>query len=234
MAPEYARHRCALDFVVDVLARLRAPSPRRPFLEVGCGTGAYTMAMAARTACPGFGMDAARGMLKSAPAHGPVAYVQGLAARLPFADQCLGMIFSVNVIHHMAKVEDYFRASFRALARGGILCTATDSEAMIRRRNPLSRYWPSTVAPELARYHGIDTLEDLMARAGFRSIRVCKGRSNFSISDIGPYRDRVFSCLRLIPEADFAHGLRAMEADLHTGPLMGTSELAFVHGARPE
>ena len=212
IAPSYARHRGALDFVVHVLEGLHARAPTRPFLEIGCGTGAYATALAVSTSCHGFGIDASRQMLKEAPAHRRTTYVQGHGARLPFSERSLGMIFSVNVVHHIADIEGYLRETFTALAPGGVLCTATDSEAMILRRDPLSRYWPST---------------------GFRSIEVCDGRSDFSIPEIGPYRDRAYSCLQLISERDFNRGLRAMQTDLRAGPLKGTSELAFVTGVRP-
>jgi SAM-dependent methyltransferase len=233
IAPSYARHRGALDFVVHVLEGLHARAPARPFLEVGCGTGAYATALAVSTSCHGFGIDASRQMLKQAPAHRRTTYVQGHAARLPFSERSLGMIFSVNVVHHIADIEGYLRETFTALAPGGVLCTATDSEAMIRRRDPLSRYWPSTVRLELARYHSIEMLREVMAHTGFRSIEVCDGRSDFSISEIGPYRDRAYSCLQLISERDFNRGLRAMQTDLRAGPLKGTSELAFLTGMRP-
>lgn len=232
MAASYSRHRGALEFVVDALVRLHAQSPGRPFLEVGCGAGAYATAVAVSTSCPGFGIDPSHRMLAKAPVHGRTAYVQGHAGGLPFADQSLGMVFSVNVVHHIADIEDHIRESFRALAPGGVLCTATDSQAMIERRNPLSRYWPSTVSLELARYHSIETLRDAMTQAGFRSIEVREGRSDFAISEIGPYRDKAYSCLRLISYQDFERGLHAMQADLRAGPLQGTSELAFVSGLR--
>ena len=232
VAHKYARHRVAQSYAIEALAQIRARAPRAALLEVGCGTGEYVEALRADSASPAFGMDASRGMLEQAPTHGGVAYLQGNAARLPFADRSLGMIFSINVIHHVTDVRAYMRETYRALASGGIICTATDSEAIIRRRKPLSRYWPATVAAELERYHPIDTLRDEMTAAGFRRLEAIESSAKFVVDDVTPYRDKAFSCLGLIAEKEFRDGLDAIESDLRNGPLTGVSELLFLWGVR--
>lgn len=231
-ARAYARHRIAQDYAVEVLTRIRERAPDAPLLEVGCGTGEYVEALAAGGTACALGMDPSRGMLERARARRRVACIQGEAARLPFADGSLGMIFSINVIHHVADARAYMHEAHRALARGGIVCTATDSESIIRRRNPLSYYWPETVAPELDRYHSIESLRDAMCAAGFAGIEAPEAGAKFTIVDAGAYRDKAFSCLTLITEEAFRKGLDAIERDLGNGPLQGTSELVFLWGVR--
>ncbi len=119
------------------------------------------------------------------------------------------------------------------LRPGGIICTATDSEAIIKRRRPLARYWPSTVSVDLARYHDTEMLRGKMATVGYRRIDECDSRSDFSVPDIGPYRDKAFSCLQLIPEEEFTRGLRAKESDHRACPLKGNSEVASLWAERP-
>ncbi|NIM29678.1 MAG: methyltransferase domain-containing protein [Gammaproteobacteria bacterium] len=233
VASDYARYRDAQPFVVETLRHLQALSPGGATLEVGCGAGAYICALARYGPGTRFGMDASRRMLEQAPQRARIAFVQGHATRLPFADRSLDMIFSVNVVHHIENVAAYFGESFRVLRPDGISCTATDSEAIIARREPLSRYWPATVPIELSRYHAIEKLRDAMTAAGFGGIEQWHRHARFAVSDSAPYRHRAFSCLRLIAEDEFARGLRDMEADLSAGPVPGNSELVFLWGRHP-
>ena len=232
-ARSYARHRVGETFVVDELRRIARMSAGGAVLEVGCGTGVYATALAAGHGGHSLGvyaMDLSLEMLRRA--HEKLIRVQGRATHLPFADGAIGMIFSVNVIHHLPAVDDYFREAARILKPGGILCTATDSKEIIERRAPLSRYWPSTVPRELGRYHDLQLLRAQMTAAGFCNIDERQGRSEFSIADAAAYREKAFSCLRLIPEDAFRRGLSAMEADLRHGPVKGVSELVFLWGER--
>lgn len=233
LAPDYARHRDGFRYVVAVLEELLQRSPGQTVLEVGCGTGIYSAAMAEAGADVVYGMDPSRQMLRQAPACEEVVYLQGAATDLPLADHALDMIFSINVVHHIENVCDYFREAFRVLKPGGIFCTATDSEAIIERRVPLSRYWPATVPVELERYHGLETMRGQMAALGFIDIDGCEEGVTFTLSDAAAYRDKAFSCLQLISEEAFREGLRSMESDLRSGPLQCASELAFLWAQRP-
>lgn len=233
VATHYARHRGGHPFVIETLERLHAKSPGGPVLEVGCGTGVYAAALARAHDITIYAMDRSRQMLRRAHDGDAAVYLQGRASSLPFADRTIDMIYSVNVIHHLKTIGEYFRESFRALKPGGIMCTATDSRAIIERRNPLSHYWPATVPVELERYHPLETLRGEMVSAGFGRVGECEGRSEFSISDIDAYRDKAYSCLQLIPEEEFARGLKAMARDLRRGPITGASELVFLWAERP-
>ena len=231
-APDYARHRSSQQFVVETLARLRARAPGDQLLEVGCGTCDYAASMAESAAGAVYALDPSPGMLRYGACVDRLFRVQGDAVALPFADDSLDMIYSVNMVHHLASAGPYFGEAARVLRSGGMMCTATDSEAIIRRRKPLTRYWPSTVPVELARYHDIAVLEEAMSTAGFGPPSRWEGRETFTIVDAGPYRDKAFSCLGLIPDEDFARGLDAMETDLGAGPLEGASELLFLWAER--
>lgn len=233
IAPEYARHRAGQPFVIERLRRLHTRSGGDAVLEVGCGTGDYAAAIAQTGSCTVYALDLSGQMLRHAPALDSLLRVQGHAGSLPFADGALDMVFSVNVIHHLDTVVRYFREAFRALRPGGIFCTATDSAEIIRRRQPLSEYWPATVPVELQRYHDVEGLHGEMYAAGFRHMESCEDLCEFSVTGAGPYRDKAFSCLQLIPEDAFLRGLRAMEADLRAGPVEGVSELHFLWGEHP-
>ncbi len=100
---------------------------------------------------------------------------------------------------------------------------ATDSEQMIRRRVPLSVYWPETIEVELARYPRIGTLQAELRKTGFVRLSQLEAASGGLLSDSGPYREKVFSCLRALLQEIYQQGLASLEADLVKGPISFTS-----------
>ncbi len=57
--------------------------------------------------------------------------------------------------------------------------------------------------------------------------------SEHVIVDAAPYRERAFSCLRLIDDVQFEEGLRLLEEDLRKGPVRVTSEYVCIWGEAP-
>ncbi len=70
LAPDYARHREGYGYVIVMLERLFERSPGESVLEVGCGTGVYTAAMAESGASMIYGMDLSRRILSAVPSTG--------------------------------------------------------------------------------------------------------------------------------------------------------------------
>ena len=109
----------------------------------------------------------------------------------------------------------------------------TDSEWVIHHRQPLAVYFPETVEIDLARYPGIEELRAGMQEAGFANVAEETVEFAYELRDIGPFRDKAFSCLRLIPEDAFCRGIERMEKDLRAGPMVGVSRYTLVWGVKP-
>lgn len=230
-AADYARHRRAHPGVVRGLAG--ALSESSTALDVGCGTGNYLLALHDATGGALWGVEPSGEMRARAAERAPRAMlVGGRAERLPVLDAAFDLVYSVDVIHHVADRAAYFREAMRALKPGGWVCTVTDSEDMIRRRQPQSVYFPETIEPELRRYPSIGALFALMAEAGFSDAREEAVEFGYSVADARPYRDKAFSSLHLIPDEAFERGLRRMEDDLRAGPIAGVARYALVWGRR--
>jgi ubiquinone/menaquinone biosynthesis C-methylase UbiE len=161
-----------------------------------------------------------------------VTYQQDRAEDLGFAGASFDLVFSVNVIHHVVDRRAYLEQAFRVLAPGGEICTATDSAWIIRHREPLSRYFPETVEPELARYPRITDLRAAMARAGFVALDEQTVECTYPLADIQIYRDKAFSALHLISEEAFRRGLERMERDLESGPIQCTPRYTLLWGTK--
>jgi SAM-dependent methyltransferase len=226
-AGEYAAHRRVHGGVFRELCQRGCLEPDSMVLEVGCGTGNYVSALAGCFGCTGYGLDLSTGMLAHARAHpGPVTWLQCRAEQLAFAAGSLDLIFSVDVIHHLADEAAYYGETARVLRSGGRVCTVTDSADIIRRREILSGYFPETVEIELARYPSLAQLEAWMAAAGLTEFELATVEEAYEITSVQPFRDRAFSSLHLIPEEAWLAGVERLTRDLARGPIRGLARYA--------
>jgi len=232
-APVYARQRRVHGFLVDEIVRGAEGLAGKRVLEVGCGPGGYLKAVQGRAGGLGVGLDASQGMLAQAgPGDGP-SFVQGTADRLPFASGVFALVYSIDVIHHLADGEAYFHEAFRLAQPGGRVLTITDSADIIAAREPMARYWPETVAVDLARYPSLDRLFMWMRQAGFSHPAARQVERAFEVEDASPYRAKAFSMLHLISDEAFKRGLARLEADLELGPVPGVIRYVCVWGQKP-
>ena len=143
LARDYAQHRRIHPGVLASLLTKSHLEPTSTVLEVGCGTGNYINAIQEKTGCRCMGIDPSGQMLSEARRRNPrVPFDLGKAEILAFPDTSIDLVFSVDVIHHVCDRAAYYLEAFRVLKPGGLVCTVTDSEDIIRRRQPLANYFP--------------------------------------------------------------------------------------------
>jgi ubiquinone/menaquinone biosynthesis C-methylase UbiE len=231
LAAEYARHRQVHPGVLQALCQ--AAHEGHNVLEVGCGTGNYIRALHAQTGCTCWGIDPSAEMLARAKERAPtIRFSLGTAGRLDTPNDSLDLVYSVDVIHHVQDRLAYIQEAYRALTTGGQIYTATDSEWIIRHREPLSTYFPETVQAELARYPRIAHLCAFYHQAGFAQIDKLVVEFRTPLADIQAYRDRAYSSLHLIPEDAFQRGIAQMERDLGNGPIPYVSRYTLLWGSK--
>jgi SAM-dependent methyltransferase len=232
MAAEYARHRRVHPVVLRRL--IGGLGPTASVLEVGCGTGNYLVAIRELVGCSCWGVEPSAEMLARARARSEqVQLLQGRAEALGLPDGQFDLVFSVDVIHHVGDRGRLFGEAWRVLRPGGRSCTVTDSEWVIRHRQPLAVYFPETVEVDLARYPSIEALRADMEEAGLANVEEGMVELPYELGDIGPFRDKAFSCLQLIPEDAFRRGMERLEKDLLAGPIVGVSRYTLVWGLKP-
>jgi len=232
-AGSYAAHRRVHPGVFRELCERGLVQPRSRVLEVGCGTGNYASTLAGYTGCQAWGLDPSAEMLAHACARPErVGWLLGRGEQLGFAADAFNLVFSVDVIHHVSNKAAFYREAARTLRPGGYVCTVTDSEEIIRRREVLSGYFPETVEVELARYPRLTDLEGWMAKAGLASLGTVVVEEPFEIADAQPFRDKAFSSLHLISEEAWRAGLERLEQALACGPIEGASRYACLWGRR--
>jgi len=233
IAAEYARHRQVHPRVLEDLLSTSGVSRSSKILEAGCGTGNYIVAVESLTGAACWGIDPSEQMLTVARERaGHICFQPGRAEALDFPPDFFDLVFSVDVIHHVGDRPAYFRQAYSVLRSGGKMCTVTDSEWIIRHRQPLTTYFPETIKIELERYPRIAQLREVMEQAGFGQIVETTVEFPYQLTDIQAYRDKAFSSLHVIPEVDFERGIARMEKDLNGGPISCVSRYLLLWGRK--
>ncbi len=169
LAGDYAQHRRIHPGVFINLLEESHLDSASTVLEVGCGTGNYIVAIQEAIGCVCHGIDPSKEMLARArPRNLQVRFDLGQAEKLDFPASTFDLVFSVDVIHHIGDCAAYYQQAFRILKPDGLVCTVTDSEEIIRSRQPLAYYFPESVEPEVKRYPRIPVLHQMMDTAGFQ------------------------------------------------------------------
>jgi len=150
-----------------------------------------------------------------------------------FSARSFDLVFSVDVIHHVGEKLAFYRQAARALRPGGGICTVTDSEEIIRRREILSGYFPETVARELDRYPPIAQLKEWQVTAGLQEFEVVIVEQPLDLTSAQPYRAKAYSSLHLISEEAWRAGLERLEHDLEKGPIPTAVRYACVWSRKP-
>lgn len=137
-------------------------------LDVACGSGNYTVALS-NAGLRMTGVDLSGHMLSQARHKSDrVAWHQGDAAALPFANGSFDGAICTLAIHHFTNRPAAFREVCRVL-RSGRLVILTSSHLQIR-GYWLNAYFPVALARSLEQMPDVPQVADLLRAAGFSSI----------------------------------------------------------------
>lgn len=233
IAPDYARHRRVHPEVLRELIVTGPIQPNTRVLEIGCGTGNYIHALRESVGCPCWGIDPAEQMLaQAAPRSETVQFTRGRAEQLDFPAESFDMTFAVDVVHHLSNRKLAFREAWRVLRPGGRVCLVTESEEMLRSRQPQAVYFPETVAAELARYPSMDSLWTELLGAGFDHLTENSVEFTTTLTDLEVYRTQAYSSLRAIPKEAYDRGMARLEHDFLAGPIPWVSRYHMLWGTK--
>ena len=96
-------------------------------LDVGCGTGAYTLEIA-REASSVFGIDITQGFLRAFQSHltnaNHIRIAQSASEHLPFADNSFDIIICIETLEHVTSERHTLQDMRRVLRDDGVLLLA--------------------------------------------------------------------------------------------------------------
>lgn len=218
-------------------ARLRhylEPVENEIYLDVGCGTGNYTRALAGAEFefC---GVDPSRVMLTKAACSGGakrVRWINGAAERLPFADEVFGGAVATLTIHHWRNLRRAFAEVFRVLKPGGRFVLFTSFPEQME-GYWLNRYFPVMLRASIAQMPAGQPVCEALEAAGFAFATIENYDVRRDLQDHFLYcgkerpelylredvRRGISSFSNLARCTEIAEGLRRLAADIETGAI---------------
>ena len=189
----------------------------RRVLEVGCGTGRLTTALAERAYAKVWAVDPSPEMLAVARGRAPrgVAFKQAPAEALPFKDGWFARAAAMLVVHVLDRPRAFAELR-RVLGADGRLVVATFDPAHVH-GYWLNRYFPSILEIDLARFAPADVLGDELRAAGFAAVRTLALHQRKTMdrhTALERIRGRHISTFDLIDETEIEAGLNRATKDL--------------------
>jgi len=181
-------------------------------LDVGCGTGRWSEALAGRGSRV-WGVDESAEMVELARERG-VNAKQASAEALPFKDGWFERALLVLVVHVLDRPRAFDELR-RVLAADGRIAIATFAATQFD-NHYLSPYFPSLPEIDRARFPTGETLEEDLGAAGFssRTISVLQRKAITRDRALERIRGRFISTLLLLDEEEYTEGLARAEREL--------------------
>ena len=139
-------------------------------LDMGCGTGIYTVGLLEQTSATITGLDPSVGMLSQAKEKTHfVHWFNAVGERLPIRSGVLDCIFSSQVWHHITEKQKTADECERVLKIGGKVVIRTISHEQLRRK-VVFKFFPEIMENQLRVYPSNEEFSSYFKKAGFNSV----------------------------------------------------------------
>jgi ubiquinone/menaquinone biosynthesis C-methylase UbiE len=185
-------------------------------IDLGCGTGRWTIRLAERTGCEAVGLDKSEGMLEKArpkDTAGRVQWMLGDVEALELESEGFDCALMSLMMHHVADHLAAFRGVHRVLRPGGVFLIRQGTLEQIL-NDPMHRFFPETIGVDLARTPMRREIERWLKEAGFAEVSaelVKQMPYTCAEEAMQEFRLRVMSSLQMISDEAYYAGLNRAE-----------------------
>lgn len=193
--------------------------PGQRFVDLGCGTGRWTIPLAERTGCEAVGVDNSEAMLEKARAKdagGRVQWMLGDVEQLELQPGSFDCALMCLMMHHLEDHAGTFRGVLRILRPGGVFLIRQGTLEQII-NDPIHRFFPEALTIDRRRTPLRPEIEWWLTEAGFDPVRVETFNQHTYSSNMRMLKEieeRVASVLRMLDEDAFAAGVKRLKAHL--------------------
>ncbi len=197
----YDSTRRADPYITSRLVKHLKLDPEKRYLDVACGTGNYTSALAAKGGS-WFGVDQSSGMIEKARQKSDAVNWQiANVTSLPFGENSFGGAVCTLAIHHFPELFTPFREVRRVLAGGTfVIFTSTPEQTG---NYWLAEYFPDAIRRSAEQMLNLETIIENLRGAGFTKIET----ENYSVKE--DLEDRFLYSGKFKPEIYLEDRIRA-------------------------
>jgi ubiquinone/menaquinone biosynthesis C-methylase UbiE len=197
-------------------------------IDLGCGTGRFSVPLAEQLGVSVIGIDPSQKMLQEAARHTRsryIAYREGSAEAIPLGANIAALIFMSNAIHHVTSLDKVLQEMWRVLHPHGIVFIRNYSLENLPSL-PYLQFFHEAMHISRTMIWPRSTLVAHFTAGGFAQLS--QGTVHQEASpDVEAYlkkiESRVYSDLALISDEAFARGIGRMKeafASLGSGPVL--------------
>jgi ubiquinone/menaquinone biosynthesis C-methylase UbiE len=211
--------------------------PKGTYLDVGCGTGNYTIALQQK-GLPMTGIDPSEEMLKVARAkNGNIGWIKASAEEIPLAGESTNGIICHLTIHHWHDLTSGFQELHRVLKPNGRIVVFTSTPTQMK-GYWLNHYFPRMLKDAICQMPSKDIVCDALAHAGLQIVNTAQYSVKSDLSDMFLYagkhqpsiylnpavRNGISSFASLANVKEVSRGLTQLERDIASGKISSIIE----------
>lgn len=227
---DYNLTRKADDYLVKRLFYHLNPVSGERYLDIGCGTGNYTIALH-RKGVQFIGIDPSRQMLNKAKAKNTaIDWRIGKAEDIPLSDDSVGGSIATLTLHHWVNLHEGFQELSRVLKPNAKAVCFTSTPKQMK-GYWLNHYFPKMMEHSIAQMPSGNIIEQNLKANGFNILTFEKYAVKADLQDLFLYsgkhhpkrylneqiRKGISSFSALADDTEIREGLLKLEKDMETG-----------------
>lgn len=162
----YNSTRQADPYITEKLVRLLLPKPNGLYMDIGCGTGNYTIAFANK-GYTFYGVEPSEKMLNIAKSrNGKVNWLSGLAENISVGDNMFDGVIATLTIHHWRDINKAFKEIYRVLNDNSKFVIFTSTPQQMK-GYWLNHYFPKMLGDSILQMPSFEIIENAAVEAGF-------------------------------------------------------------------
>lgn len=241
IAGGYDDTRRADPYLVSRLSHHLRINPQARYLDVGCGTGNYTVALA-RQGGVWHGVDRSLAMIETARQKSTAVRWQiAESAHLPYHAQFFPGVICTLAIHNFGDLTAPFQSIHRVMAEGPFIILTSTSEQVSRYW--LHEYFPVALRNVVDQMHRHDSIYAALGAAGFERVESEPYDIREDLQDLFLYsgkhrpalyldaavRARISGLSRWADAGEIEKGCQRLESDIRSGRIAEVRK-KFEHG----